>query len=176
MHTKALARAARALVAAGTATLRFNFRGVGQSAGAFSGGDGERDDARCALHSLLDTIGPLPVLLGGFSFGSHVALQLGCSTAAPPTLRGLVGIAPPLQLFDFSFLETCHWPLLLVLGDDDPVCPLPDLRALHERLPASTRLEILRGAGHLLLERLDALETALQQFVEATLQRPPEPT
>jgi alpha/beta superfamily hydrolase len=176
MHTKALARTARALVSSGIATLRFNFRGVGHSAGHFSGGEGELDDAARALAVLMQHTNPVGLFLGGFSFGSHVALRLGSTTATTAPLAGLLGIAPPLELFDFSFLETSRVPLLLAVGDRDPFCPVATLQAFQARLALPAVLEILPAAGHLLLERLPELEKAVQRFVhDRPRGEPPDP-
>jgi alpha/beta superfamily hydrolase len=172
MHTKAVARAARGLVEAGAATLRFNFRGAGRSAGRFSGGAGELDDAARALRTLVETVGPAPLFLGGFSFGAHVSLQLGVGRDVAPSVAGLLGIAPPVDLFDFSFLEASRIPLLLAAGDADPFCPVSKLQALQARWGTHVVLEIFPAAGHLLLETLDALEEAVRRFTEQQLRRP----
>ena len=70
MHFKVLFRAAKALQAQGAAVLRFNFRGVGRSEGMHDDGRGEQDDARAALDEMARRFPGLPMVLGGFSFGS----------------------------------------------------------------------------------------------------------
>ena len=172
MHTKAVYRTARALVAAGLATLRFNFRGVGRSAGSFAGGAGELDDARVALTDLATRLGGVPLFLGGFSFGASVALELGAAQATLFPIRALLGIAPALTLFDFSFLATTSLPVLFVAGSADPYCPIPKLQALQARLGGRAETVLLPGAGHLLLEQLAALEEAVQSFATRYLAEP----
>ena len=76
MHFKVVFRAAKALQSAGLAVLRFNFRGVGRSEGVHDHGSGEQEDARAALREMQDRFPGLPLLLGGFSFGSAVALRV----------------------------------------------------------------------------------------------------
>lgn len=169
MHSKTVSRTARALVALGSVTLRFNFRGVGHSAGRFSGGDGELDDAACALETLVQHVPGQRLFLGGFSFGSHVALQLGSAPGASLPVAGLLAIAPPLSLFDFSFLEASPTPVLLAVGDADPFCPVAALQAFQARLGSRAVLEVLPDTGHLLLERLDELEAAIQRFATRLL-------
>lgn len=164
MHTKAVHRTARALVAAGFVTLRFNFRGVGRSSGRFTGGDGELADARSALAQLVARRPGGALVLGGFSFGATVALRLGAEAQRTMTVSALCGIAPPLLMHDFGFLVGTSLPLLLVAGDADPFCPAPALAGLQQRIGAGARIAILPGAGHLLLEKLDELERTVHAF------------
>ena len=77
MHTKAVFRAAQALNEAGCIALRFNFRGVGTSTGSWDEGRGETDDARVAMDFLAEHAPGLPLVSGGFSFGSRIALRIG---------------------------------------------------------------------------------------------------
>lgn len=167
MHTKAVSRAARGLVAAGFVTLRFNFRGVGASAGQWSGGPGEMEDARVAMAHLVGLRQHGTLVLGGFSFGAAIALRLGVEAASTHGVGALCGIAPPLDRFDFRFLAATPCPVLLVAGDADPFCPLADLEALRRDIGAPARVAVLPGAGHLLVERLDALERTVRDFALA---------
>jgi alpha/beta superfamily hydrolase len=79
MHNKVVFRAAKAALDTGLPTLRFNFRGVGRSAGTFASGIGERGDVRAALDFLSARFPGLPVCVIGFSFGSWVGLEVGAS-------------------------------------------------------------------------------------------------
>src|SRR5262245_11302925 len=79
MHFKVVFRAAKALQQQGVAALRFNFRGVGRSEGTHAYGIGEQDDARAALEELASRFPGLPLLLGGFSFGSVMASRLAAA-------------------------------------------------------------------------------------------------
>src|SRR5580692_6857436 len=78
MHNKVVYRIARGLRRAGAVVLRFNYRGVNLSEGAYDHGEGELEDARAALTLLRERYPDLPVTLAGFSFGSRIALQLAC--------------------------------------------------------------------------------------------------
>ena len=93
MHTKALYQAAKALPRIGVAALRFNFRGVGRSAGTFDSGPGEKDDFRAAIDFVVEHFPGLPVWAAGMSFGSWVAMTTG---AEDPRVSLLLGIAPPV--------------------------------------------------------------------------------
>ena len=81
MHNKVVYRTARGLRRSGSVVLRFNFRGVNLSEGVHDQGHGEVEDARAALRVLRERYPDLPYALAGFSFGSRVALRLGCSLA-----------------------------------------------------------------------------------------------
>ena len=166
MHSSALVHAARALESLGLAVLRFNFRGAGQSAGSHTGGPGERRDAEAALSWLADRHPHEPLLVGGFSFGAWVGLAVGAERAG---VGALIGIAPPLALYDFAFLEPGTTPLLCVAGDADPFCPVRALVDLQARLGPRLQLGILAGAGHLLATHPRELENAVRRFAATTL-------
>ena len=99
MHTKVVYQAAKALRRIGCAVLRFNFRGVGTSAGSFDDGVGEADDFRAGLDAMHERYPATRLWAGGFSFGSWIALTVG---AADPRVSTLIGIAPPLAQHDFE--------------------------------------------------------------------------
>src|SRR5215207_348962 len=79
MHNKVVYRIARGLRSTGCVVLRFNYRGVNLSEGSYGNGEGEMDDARIALDYLRSRYPELPFSLAGFSFGSRIALRLGCA-------------------------------------------------------------------------------------------------
>ena len=87
MHNKVVYRIARGLRRAGAAVLRFNYRGVNLSEGAYGHGEGEVEDARAALAYLRSRYPDLPVTLAGFSFGSRIALRMATTK---PTSNGIV--------------------------------------------------------------------------------------
>src|SRR6059058_3169935 len=93
MHTKAVYQGAKGLTRIGCAVLRFNFRGVGRSAGEFDQGDGEHADFRAALDYMAARYPGVPLWAAGFSFGAWVALEVG---AADDRVTALIGIAPPV--------------------------------------------------------------------------------
>src|SRR5512145_1525782 len=103
MHTKAVFQGAKGLTRIGCAVLRFNFRGVGSSAGTFDAGAGEMDDYRAALDFMHARYPQAPLWAAGFSFGSWVALEVG---AADPRVTALIGIAPPVAREQYSFANT----------------------------------------------------------------------
>jgi alpha/beta superfamily hydrolase len=119
MHTKAVYRAAQGLNDAGLAALRFNFRGVGTSTGSFDGGIGEEEDARAALNWLEERYPYLPLVIGGFSFGSMVGMTVGCED---DRVAALLGLGLPVELedrYDYDFLGDTEKPTLVVQGERD---------------------------------------------------------
>ena len=175
MHNKVVFRTARGLEDAGAATLRVNFRGVGHSTGEHTGAQGgEQEDARIALDFLTEKHPGLPVFLAGFSFGARVGLEVGTRDAR---VGYLIGVGTPVSIpereYDFSFLDECRKPLLLVQGDRDEFGSVPDLRALAARLPAESRarVEVIPGAGHFFDEQLEDLRRAVAAWAAERLQK-----
>jgi hypothetical protein len=163
MHNPVVFHCARALHDAGFETLRINFRGVGDSSGTHDRGIGEVDDAREALDFLLaQQPAAKHVLVAGFSFGSAVALRLGCSDAR---VHRMVAIAAPAGMYDFGFLASCAKPKLFVHGDRDDVAPLSLLQDALERLAVpQADVRVVRGAGHFFESQLDELRAEVQRF------------
>ncbi len=131
----------------GRATLRFNFRGVGQSEGEYGGGSGEMQDARAAASFALSQPGVTRdgFVMAGYSFGARIALGAGAPMAE---VAHLLAVAQPLGMMDLSGLAGSAKPVALIAGDHDQYCPLPALRALHERIGAASRIETIAGADH----------------------------
>ena len=174
MHNKVVFRAARALGDAGLTTLRINFRGVGLSTGTHTGArGGEQEDARLALDYLGANYTGLPVFIAGFSFGARVGLEVGTRDAR---VGYLVGVGTPVGMkerdYDFSFLEECRKPLLLVQGERDEFGSVADLRALAARLPpeAQVRVRVIPGAGHFFDEQLEELRRVIAGWAEEMLE------
>src|SRR5438309_1134812 len=112
--------------------LRFNFRGVGRSQGNFDHGQGELSDAAASL-DWAQSINPeaRSCWIAGFSFGAWIGMQL---LMRRPEIEGFISIAPPANLYDFSFLAPCPSSGLIVHGDRDAVVPHKDVTTLVEKL------------------------------------------
>ena len=165
MHTKAVYQGAKGLVRAGCAVLRFNFRGVGTSAGKFDEGRGESDDYRAALDFMHNRLPGAPLWAAGFSFGSWIALEAG---AADSRVSVLIGIAPPVKRYDYTATVESMKPKFLIQGDLDELCPLKDTRAFYAKLKEPKELVVIDGANHLFEGKTeevgDALEDLLKDF------------
>jgi alpha/beta superfamily hydrolase len=157
MHYKVVFRAAKALQEQGIAALRFNFRGVGRSEGVHDHGKGEQDDVSCALDELDRRYPALPKVLGGFSFGSVMALRVG---ARDPRARAVFALGfPAAGVTDTSFVQRVTQPKLFVQGERDEFGDGERIRALVEALPAPRTLSVIEGSDHFFhghLERLQA--------------------
>jgi uncharacterized protein len=171
MHTKAVYQGAKGLVRIGCAVLRFNFRGVGRSAGTFSGGAGEMSDFGAAVDYLSARYPGQRVWTAGFSFGSWVALESG---AADERVTALIGIAPPVatsvsgQQYTFEGTLASTKPKFFVQGEADDVCPLEAMWAFYGKLQEPKELVVIDGADHLFdgktQEVGEALEDLLSDF------------
>jgi hypothetical protein len=159
MDNSVVTMVARALAAAGRASLRFNFGGVGRSQGHYGGGDAEVDDVRAALAALATRLPPgAPRALVGYSFGAWVALRAACDTDA---VGAVVAIAPPLAFFDWGFLGTLRVPTTFVVGDRDQYCPPDRLAAVHTAHRERIRVRAVPGADHYLGGREAEVATAV---------------
>ena len=162
MHFKLVFRAAKALQASGAAVLRFNFRGVGRSEGQHDHGQGEQADVRAALGEMERRFPGLPQVLGGFSFGSLMALRVG---AADPRVRALVALGLPLRLDPaLAFLAGCTKPRLFVQGEHDEFGSGEALRELVARLPEPKALVVVAGADHFFKGLLEPMQQAVESW------------
>jgi alpha/beta superfamily hydrolase len=165
MHFKVVFRAAKALQSASLAVLRFNFRGVGRSDGAYGHGAGEEEDARAALFEMQDRFPGLPLVLGGFSFGSAVALRVAARDAR---VRAVFALGLPLSRDEGRApLGEVRQPRLFVQGERDEFGSGEDLRALVEPLPLPREIVVVSGAEHFFDGQLDALQGAIADWAEA---------
>ena len=156
---------ARALQAAGLATLRFDFRGVGASDGDHDGGRGEVDDVRAAAATLRARLDAARVTLVGYSFGSVMALQAGAADSAATT--AVVAIGPPVRMIPLDFLAGTTLPLAFVTGERDQFCPLATLEAIRARVAPASTLTVIPGADHFFGTGLDVLAARVVELVTA---------
>lgn len=164
MHTKAVFQGAKGLTRIGCAVLRFNYRGVGASAGAFDAGPGEMADFSAAVDYMAATYPGLPLWVAGFSFGAWVALEAG---SRDPRVSVLIGIAPPVSLEGYVFADvlTSTKPKFLVQGSLDEICPIKDLWAFYAKLPEPKELAVIDGASHLFEGRTGEVGEALEDLL-----------
>jgi alpha/beta superfamily hydrolase len=165
MHTKAVFHAAKALARVDVPVLRFNFRGVGRSAGSFSGGPGEQDDFRAAVEFMAARYPDARVWAAGMSFGSWIAMSTGART---PQITALIGIAATVTRYDYSPVVSARKPTFLIHGERDELIPLKEVRKFYARLSEPKELVVIDAADHLFdgkaSEVGDAIEDLLQDF------------
>jgi alpha/beta superfamily hydrolase len=157
MDNKVVTTVARALHETGIPTLRFNFRGVGASAGAFDRGEGETADADAVAQWGAEHWSGRTLVIAGFSFGGYVALRL----AQQRLPRHLITIAPAIQRFDAPAMEVPRCPWLVVQGDADDVVDPAAVIAWVNGLNPKPRLVVLPGVGHFFHGRLQMLREAV---------------
>ena len=168
MHNKVVTITERALLELGLATVRFNFRGVGQSEGVHDSGVGEADDV-VAIARWLRAVRPGDVLwLAGFSFGGFVALS------AAPRVEPvqMILIAPPAGRWDFSGIAAPACPWLIVQGEEDEVVDPAAVFAWIETLDPPPQLVRMPETGHFFHRRLMDLRGALKNALGANLPPP----
>lgn len=161
MHNHATHRLARAARARGGDTLRFNYRGVGRSAGAYGGGDGEAEDAAAALAWLARERPGVPLLACGFSFGAWMALLAGGDhpRVAGLLLAGLALHAPDLERFrESGRAREVLKPVAVVQAERDAFGTPAEVEAALAGSPAPRRVFAVKGATHLFSEDLAALQ------------------
>jgi len=165
MHTKVVFQSAKALARIGCVVLRFNFRGVGRSAGEWDRGQGERDDYRAALDYMSAAHPELELWSAGFSFGSYVAMNCG---ADDDRVCALIGIAPPVDRYDYSSVIRSAKPKFILHGEMDELIPLKAVRGFYAQLADPKELVEIDSANHLFdgqaAEVGDALEDLLGDF------------
>ena len=160
-----------AFVHRGFSVLRFNFRGVGRSQGSFDHGAGELSDAASAL-DWAQTINPEArcCWIAGFSFGAWIGMQL---LMRRPEIEGFISIAPPANLYDFSFLAPCPSSGLIIHGDKDAVVPARTCRAWSRssrprRASSSTRRSS-PGANHFFDGKIEPLMQSITAYLDKRL-------
>ena len=165
MHTKALYQAAKAMPRIGVAALRFNFRGVGRSAGTFDSGPGEQEDFKAAIAFVSERFPDLPIWAAGMSFGSWVAMTVG---AQDSRVSLLLGIAPPVDRYDFDALRTCTLPKFVIHGEEDELISIKEIRRFYSQIPEPKELVTIEHADHLFEGKTtmvgDAVEGLLADF------------
>jgi alpha/beta superfamily hydrolase len=160
-----------AFVERGFSVLRFNFRGVGRSQGHFDHGAGELSDAAAAL-DWAQTINPEArnCWIAGFSFGAWIGMQL---LMRRPEIEGFISIAPPANLYDFSFLAPCPSSGLIVHGDRDAVVPVAAVNGLIEKLKTQRGItieqQIIPGANHFFENTAEPLIAACGSYLDRRL-------
>jgi alpha/beta superfamily hydrolase len=166
MHNKVVTTLARCAHELGVPTLRFNYRGVGASAGSYDEGRGEVEDALAAVAWGRQRWPDAQLWLGGFSFGGVVALRAS-TTRGVGNVDRLVTVAPALGR-NFGApreisVPTCPW--LIVQGDADEVVDATVVIDWAEQLQPPPELVVLPGVGHFFHGQLLALQTQVLPFL-----------
>jgi len=153
----------------GYSVLRFNYRGVGRSQGMYDRGEGELSDAASAL-DWLQSYNPNAAAcwIAGFSFGAWIGMQL---LMRRPEISGFISVAPPANLYDFSFLAPCPASGLVLQGDKDDIVPPDSVSVLVEKLAKQKGIviqhDIVPGANHFFSDRMDTLTGTINGYLDS---------
>ncbi len=161
----------QSFVERGFSVLRINFRGVGRSQGVFDGGIGELSDAATALDWLQSQHADAPQCwVAGFSFGAWIGMQV---LMRRPEIDGFISVAPPANMYDFSFLAPCPSSGIVVSGAIDQVAPEADVLRLVERLKTQKGIVIehhsIAGANHFYDNRIGQLSDTVGTYLDMRL-------
>lgn len=171
MNNKVVYYLYHAFARRGFATLRFNFRGVGRSQGEFDNGVGELSDAAAAL-DWLQSFNPnaASCWIAGFSFGAWISMQV---LMRRPEIRGFLSIAPPANMYDFSFLAPCPSSGIIVNGSKDEIVSPDSVEKLVAKLKTQKAITIdhtvIEGAGHFFENELEQLVRVVDNYLSLRL-------
>jgi len=143
-------------------TLRFNFRGVGESSGIYDNGIGEQLDVLSAV-SYLDEIGIKRIDLAGYSFGSWVNAQLDLKKFSAGEM---VLVSPPVGFLDFSSIDSIPCLKLVITGGKDEIAPADMIKSMAYKWNKDARIEIIKGAGHFFTGSFDKLESIISSYLQ----------
>jgi alpha/beta superfamily hydrolase len=168
MNHKIVYQLYQSFVRRGFAVLRFNFRGVGRSQGAFDNGVGELSDAASALDWVQQfNTDASSTWVAGYSFGAWISMQL---LMRRPEIKGFISVSPPANLFDFSFLAPCPSSGLIVQGTADEIVTQASVQKLVDKLKTQRHITIdyqtVAGAGHFYEAELEQLVGHVDTYLE----------
>ena len=169
MNNKVIYNCFKTFSELGFSVLRFNYRGVGNSEGSYSGdeGIGEMTDAACALDWLLfNNTSSIKVWVVGFSFGAFISLNL---LMRRPEIHAFIAISPPADKYDFSFLAPCPVSGLIIQGDNDDIVNETDVALFANKLDSQNTISIkykkIKNADHFFTEKLPLLTDEVRKYI-----------
>ncbi|MDI1353054.1 MAG: hypothetical protein PSV35_09885 [bacterium] len=162
MNNKVVTTLARLFKELGIPSLRFNFRGVGQSAGSYDAGVGESADM-IALASLWQKEQPqIKFIFAGFSFGSYVAYR--AAVQLPHSL--LITIAPPVHHYDYNEFPLNSKTWVIVQGDADEVVPYNQVMDFAQQIVPPIEVLSFANTGHFFHGKLIDLKSQLTLYIQ----------
>ena len=162
MHNNVVVAMARVYRQKGYTTLRFNFRGVGNSQGSYGDGVGEQEDVRAAI-SYLAGLSTLQIDLAGYSFGAWVN---ALSVINKPQLANMIMVSPPVAFIDFGSVSNLSRLKLIITGARDDIAPPEMIKQACPAWNAAAKFEVINGADHFYAGYLDRLEAILTAYLE----------
>jgi uncharacterized protein len=169
LNTTAVFRSARGLEEAGLPVLRFNFRGVGKSAGTHDGKGAEEFDLKAALDWMEHEFPGVELWAGGFSFGARTAAAW---VQKDPRVKRILLVALPVKVFDCSFLRHVTQPGMILMAENDEFGNLRELRELFPDLPPRLETDEIAGANHYFVSRTQELQARVRSWASECLANP----
>ena len=173
MNNKVIYNCFKTLSNLGFSVLRFNYRGVGNSEGTYSGDDGigEMTDAACALDWLLfNNTSSTKVWVIGFSFGAFISLNL---LMRRPEIQAFICISPPADKYDFSFLAPCPVSGLIIQGDSDDIVNETDVALFANKLDSQNAITVkykkIKNADHFFTDKLNLVSEEIKKYIKKIL-------
>lgn len=162
MNNKVVTTMARTFKELGIPSLRFNFRGVGLSAGSYDEGLGESEDMLALIRLWQQEQPTLQCICAGFSFGSYVAYR----AAAQVQQAVLITIAPPVHHYDYHEFKPQPAPWLIIQGDADEVVPFALVAQFAEQGSPPLPLIEFKETSHFFHGKLLDLKASLTAFLQ----------
>ena len=173
MNNKVIYNCFKTISNLGFSVLRFNYRGVGNSEGKYSGdeGIGEMTDAACALDWLLfNNTSSTKVWVVGFSFGAFISLNL---LMRRPEIQAFIALSPPADKYDFSFLAPCPVSGLIIQGDSDDIVNETDVALFANKLDSQRAISIkykkIKNADHFFTDKLNLVSDEIKKYIQKNI-------
>jgi alpha/beta superfamily hydrolase len=162
LHNPVVFHAERELHEMGMTTLRFNFRGVGDSQGLHDDGRGEVEDLAAAASWIRGLCPDRPLLLAGYSFGSVCAVRLA---RREHSVRAVIAIGLPVRTYPFDEIAVLGKPLGVVQASDDEFGSPEEVRTVIDRARPRARLSIVEGTSHLFPKQARTAAARVKELV-----------
>jgi alpha/beta superfamily hydrolase len=165
MNNKVVTTIAQAFDRLGLKTVRFNFRGVGESEGSYGETIGETEDLLAVVEWVKQVLPDHEICLAGFSFGSYIAAKV----ANQMPIKQLVTVAPAVNMHAFAELTHITCPWLMVLAEADEIVPYAASKAFADHPVVPTTVIVMHEASHFFHRRLIDLREALINALRGSL-------
>lgn len=163
MNNKVVTTLVRVFKELGIASIRINFRGVGQTAGQYDAGVGESEDLVILANHCREQIPGIAIALAGFSFGSYVAWR--AATQVAPAL--LITVAPSVHNYNYSESVLPPSPWVFVQGEEDEIIPAALVTEFVKSVSPTSPLLLFPGTGHFFHGQLVSLRLRLLELIQS---------
>lgn len=165
LSNKVIYTASRSIAGLGIVSIRFNFRGIGNSDGDYADGNGEQEDLQAVVKWALAEYPGRKIILAGFSFGARIsALQ-----AVPLNAVLLISIAPPIGYIDFEGFQRPNCPWLIVQGDEDELVVADQVASWADGFEHKPELHRMPATTHFFHGKLTELRKVVSEYVQNQL-------